>query len=266
MTSPNIAFDTSKEDGTEGGSRTTSQNGRTSGRNLGAILAMLTPAALLSLFLGLCYFYNRSQRLAYFGSFGLDPNAVPIAVQDAIVDGFLGINEDVLWFVAILAAMAAIYVSLVLFGSHYLERFVARFGFPVQRPTPSAVLVEIRKNDGFRMSILASAIAMIVTLAGVTALLVIGLPADASGRRTAKMLKDDVASIKPVCSRYRLKGSVEVVGIRIGNTAERQFVMANDDALHVLKFDDVDRLFQKPVPCRMADRSGSVSRRSNHPS
>ncbi len=52
------------------------------------------------------------------------------------------------------------------------------------------------------------------------------------------------------CISYQLRGGKGIVGLRIGSSAERQYVIGNDDALHVIRFDDIEQVRQTPVRCR----------------
>ena len=220
------------------------------GSGLVTILSTLSVATLLSLLVGLCYFYNRAYRLAYFGPLGLDPNAIPITVQDAIVDGFLGINQHVLWLLFIFTIIVLVYVTAIWFSSRYLEKLAIKLGIRSRQPVPSAALVEFGKSSGFRTSFLTSVVALAMTIVSGTALFLVGLPADHAGRRHAEALRAEVKSSKGRCNRYVLTGKIEIVGQNIGNSAERLFVLGNDDALHIVKFDEIDELQQTQVACR----------------
>ncbi len=220
------------------------------GSGVVTFLSTINVATLLSLSFGLCYFYSHAYHEAYLGRFGLDSNAIPVAVQDAIVDGFLGLNQNVLWLLVIFAVVIVAYVAAIWFGSRWLEKIASGYGITDRPGAPPAMLVEFGRSGGFRASLLAAAAALAMTVTSGAALIFVGSPADAAGSRAAAQLRGQVRSNKALCVRYSLKGKAEIVGRSIGSSAERQFILGNDDAVHVVKFDDMDKLYQTPVRCR----------------
>lgn len=111
-------------------------------------------------------------------------------------------------------------------------------------------MVEFGKSSSFRTSFLTSVVALAMTIVSGIALLLVGLPADRAGRLDGEALRAEVKSSKARCIRYALKSKIEIVGRSIGSSAERLFVLGSDDALHVVKFDEIDKLPQTPVACR----------------
>lgn len=218
------------------------------GSGVMTFLSTLNVATLLSLLIGVCIFYDHSYRDAYFGSFGLDPKAVPTSVQDSIVSGFLGLNQHVLWLLAILTVFITGYVATIWLGTNWLEKVAPRLGI-TDRGTPPATLVALGRSGGFRASLLASAGALALTVTSGGALLLVGLPADKAGRSDAEHLRATVKSSGSLCSRYRLKDQTEIVGRSVGSSATDQYVLGTDDAVHVVKFGDLTALYQTPVPC-----------------
>lgn len=214
-----------------------------------AIISTISAASLISLFVGLCYFYDYSYRTAYFGAFGLDAGVVPVSMPEAVVDGFFGIIANVMLIVAILAGALLVYVVLGWFVSRRLEKFVLRLGIPLSQPLPHPALVELGKSFGFRTSFIATLVAIGTMLVSLLALLLIGLPAESAAGKDAAALRSRFASGKAQCARFEVKGSKDLVGWRIGSSPDRQFVLGNDDAVHVLKFDDLERLHQTAVRC-----------------
>lgn len=218
------------------------------GSGMMTLLSTLNVATLLSLLIGICIFYDHSYRDAYFGSFGLDPNAVPTSVQDSIVSGFLGLNQHVLWLLVILTVLIVGYVATIWLGTNWLEKIAPRLGINDRR-TPPATLVALGKSGGFRTSLLASAGALALTMISGSALLLVGLPADKAGRADAAHLRATVESSKSLCGRYRLRDQTEIVGRSVGSSAADQYILGTDDALHAIKLDDLTALYQTPVPC-----------------
>lgn len=100
------------------------------------------------------------------------------------------------------------------------------------------------------MSFLAALIAIGATLLGGIAAILVGGPAEAAGDRAAKALLERVKSPDGRCARYELKGGTALVGWRIGSSADRQFVLGNDIAAHIVTFDDLHRLIETDVPCQ----------------
>jgi hypothetical protein len=214
-------------------------------------ISTLNLASFISLFVGLCYFYNYSYRKAYFGPFGLDAEVVPVSVPDAVVDGFFGIVANVLLVVAILAIVILVYVVLGWFATRYLERFARRLRIPSSQPMPHPAIVELGASFGFRTSYIASIIAIGTMMVSLLALTVIGVPAERAASKDVDALRARVGSSKARCARYDVKGSADLVGWRIGSAPDRQFILGNDDAVHVLRFDDLERLYQTTVPCKV---------------
>lgn len=219
------------------------------GSRLVTIVSTLNVASFISLFVGLCYFYNYSYRKAYFGPFGLDAEVVPVSVPDAVADGFFGIVANVLLVVAILAMVILVYVVLGWFVTRRLERFLNRLGIPSNQPIPHPTLVELGKSFGFRTSYVASIVAIGTMMVSLLALAMIGVPAERAASKDVGALRARVGSSKAQCARYGVKGSADLVGWRIGSSPDRQFILGNDDAVHVLGFDDLDQLHQTAVPC-----------------
>lgn len=215
------------------------------------VISTLNVASFISIFVGLCYFYNYSYRKAYYGPFGLDAEVVPVSLPDAVVDGFFGIVANVLLVVVILAVAILVYIVLGWFATRGLERFANRLGIPSNQPIPHPALVELGKSIGFRTSYVASIIAIGTMMVSLLALAVIGVPAESAASKDVGALRARVGSSKAQCARYSVKGSTDLVGWRIGSSTDRQFILGNDNAVHVLRFDDLDRLFQTAVPCKV---------------
>lgn len=183
-------------------------------------------------------------------------------MQDAIVNGFLGNVMHVLWIVIVLAVPSVAYVVVIWFLTRRLERVALRLGIPAEQPLPHQALVELGRSAGFRLALLVTVLALGAMLLGGLALLVIGLPATSAGEREAAALRDKLQSTKPLCARYRGKGGIDLVGWRVASTADRQFVLGTDNAVHVAKFDDLGGVLQVPVPCRTVPKRKLPAKRA----
>lgn len=226
--------------------------------NVITILSTLSAATLISLFVGLCSFYTHYYREAFLGPFGLDPEALPLTAAETIAEGFQGVVENVLWIAALLAIFILLYIALVWLLAHLLKRLIGRFGITPKQREPSQALVEFGRNEGVQATFLASCVAVGAALAGVLALILVGLPAEKAGTRAHQALLDKVNSPKALCTRYVVDGGVDLVGLPIGNTGDHQFVLGNDDAVHVVKFEALTRLELDPVACRSPKRSSGI--------
>ncbi len=220
------------------------------GSSVGALFSTIGAATFISLFAGVCYYYTLHYREAYLGKLGLDPAMLPITMQEAIAKGFEGIVLNVLWVVAVLAVGTLAYIALAWAGAYLVRRLLRKLGISIEPRTPHPALTELGRNEGFRISFVAALIAIGITFLGGLAAVLVGGPADAAGVRDAEVLRKTVKSNGSQCARYELKGGRELVGWRIGSTADRQFVFGNDNAAHIIKFDDLERLNETSVPCR----------------
>lgn len=214
-----------------------------------AFLSTVGTATLISLFLGLFYYYTHHYREAYLGRLGLDPEALPITTQEAIVEGFDGIVTTILWKLALVTLFIPVYLATVWIGGVLLERFAGRFGITTERRTPPPLLIALGRSAGFRASIIVSVIAIGVTILSSLAVILIGVPAQNAGD-AAKNLLNRVRSTAREYARYEMKDGSGVVGWPVGSTPDRQFVLGNDHAAHVVDFDDLQRLNETGVACR----------------
>lgn len=215
-----------------------------------AFLSAIGAATLISVFVGICYYYSYHYRAAYLGRLGLDPEMLPITIQDAVAQGFEGIVINVLWVVVVIAFGVLAYIALAWGALYFLQRLFQRLGISWDTRAPHPAFVELGRNEGVRMSFLAALIAIGATLLGGTAAIMVGGPAEGAGGRDAKALLERVKSPHGRCARYELKDGSALVGWRIGSTADHQFVLGNDNATHVVKFDDLHRLIETDVPCQ----------------
>lgn len=217
-----------------------------------ALFSTVGTATLLSLFAGVCYYYTLHYREAYLGRLGLDPAMLPITMQEAIAKGFEGIVVNVSWVVAILAVGTLAYIVLAWGGAYALQKLFTNLGISLKVRTPHPALIELGRNEGFRVSFIAALVAIGATLLGGLGAVLVGGPADAAGTRAAKALLARVNSTSGICARYELKGGSTLIGWPIGSTADRQFVLGNDNAAHVIKLDDLQRLNATSVLCQTA--------------
>lgn len=214
------------------------------------VLSTLNMASLISFFVGLCYFYNHSYRAAYLGPFGLETASLPLSFPDAVADGFIGLTANVMMIVVICAGVFLVYVVLVWLAERCLNKLTIRPNFSASQPLPHPALAELGKSFGFRASLITALVTFGITVVSIFALFLVGLPAEHAAAKDVTALRGRLTSDRPRCARFRLKGNRDLVGWRIGGTAERQYILGNDDAVHILKFDELDRLQQSPVPCR----------------
>lgn len=215
-----------------------------------AFLSTIGTATLISVFVGICYYYTYNYRAAYLGRLGLDREVLPITIQDAVAQGFEGIVLNVLWILAVIAVGLLVYIAIAWGALYLLQRLFQKFGISWATRTPHPAVVELGRNEGVRVSFLAALIAIGATLLGGIAAVLVGGPADAAGGRAVKALLERVNSPDGQCARYEMKGGSALVGWRIGSTADRQLVLGNDNAAHVVKFDDLQRLIETDVPCQ----------------
>ncbi|SFO46221.1 hypothetical protein [Sphingomonas sp. OK281] len=226
-----------------------------------AFLSTVGTATLISLLLGLFYYYTHHYREAYLGRLGLDPEALPITTQEAIVEGFDGIVTTILWKLALVTLFIPVYLAIVWIGGVLLEGFATRFGITSGRRTPHPLLIALGRSAGFRASVIVSAIAIGVTIFSSLVVILIGIPAQDAGVAAANDLLSRVQSTTPECARYEMKGGSGIVGWPVGSTPDRQFVLGNDHAAHVVNFDDLQRLKETGVTCR----TPSAGTPSRHP-
>lgn len=235
------------------------------GSSIVAFLSTVGAATFVSLLIGLFYYYTHHYREAYLGHLGLDPEALPITTQEAIVEGFDGIVTTILWKLALVTLFIPIYLGVVWVAATLIDSFATRLGVTNVKRTPPPVLVALGRSAGFRASLLGSAIALGATLFSILAVALIGLPAIHAGENAARVLLVRVQSTAQKCARYELKSGKKIVGWPIGSTPDHQFVLGNDCAAHIVKFDDLQRLAETGVPCRTSVAGSKSTNRERAP-